>query len=401
MSNDSVISKINRHIQRLLIEYKKQDVTLFNVLKELKSDDIKIKTHQEAEEGLNHVEIYHAHKLVFLLPKECFENGISISNQEAVSKKIKQDLNQIISESNEYIEEVKFELKDEIDINTYLKNKIMSIETPGFWNKDCLRVFISHSVKDYSFAKKLKEQLMNSDISCFVAHKDIEPTKKWQREIIKALSSMELVLALITEDFNESWWTNQEVGFALGRDIPIISIKLAQAPPPGFIYETQAITLNEIDIGPHSTGYLNLLKLIKKKFPEHFKKNLLNKFLDAKDGTFALAKEKFMDIINLEFSDQEIEKIVKTIKGPAETSVNQLTILLYDRISPKHLKQLPNSKYRYYAELLNDKVLSQHTQNRYSIKKSNRKKTFVEFEIVDSQATIAITNKQKIEELPF
>ena len=384
MSNDSVILKINRYIQRLLIEYKKRDAILFNILKELKSDDIKVKTHQEAGECFDHVEIYYAHKLVFLLPKECFENGISISTQETISEKIKEDLNKIITESDEYIKEVKFKLKDEIDVNTYLKDKIMNAKVPDFWDKDCLRVFISHSVKNYSFAKKLKEQLMDSGISCFVAHKDIEPTKKWQGEIIKALNSMELVLALITEDFNKSWWTNQEVGFAVGRDIPIISIKSDQAPPPpGFIYETQAIALNETDIGPHSISYLNLLKLIKKKFPKHpaFKKNLLNKFLEAKDGSFVWAKEKFMDIINLEFSDQEIEEIVKTIQGPAKTRVNQLTILLSDPINPEYFDQLPPEKYKYYAELLDDKVLSQHTQKRYSITKS---KSQTNFEIIDS-----------------
>ena len=415
MSNDSVISKINRYIQRLLIEYKKQDITLFNILKELENSDIKIKTHNEVEECFDnlansYLETYYAHKLVFLLPKECFENSISISNQETISEKIKQDLNQIISESDEYISEVKFELKNEIDVNAYLNGKIMNTKTPGFWEKDCLRTFVSHSDKNYSFAKKLKDQFMDSGISCFVAHKDIEPTKKWQEEIIKALKSAELVLVLITEDFNKSWWTNQEVGFALGRDIPIISIKLDQNPPPGFIYETQAIALNETDISPRSTGYLKLLKLIKSKFPKHpvFKKNLLKKFFDARSISLARAKETFMDLISLKFDDQEIEKIAEEITDKTEKpgrfgGLNQLQAILMDHIGSDHLKRI-SDKHEFYGELLRDKILSQHTQKRYSVMKLSEPKYGNVFEIIDNHKTISKKQKSdidNIENLPF
>ena len=386
-------SKINRYIQRLCIEYKKQDITLFNILKELRSDDIKIKTHNEVEESCNSMgdffmESYHAHTLVFLLPKECFENGISISNQETASNKIKQDLNQIVSESNEYIKEVKFELKDEIDAKTYLKEKTMSAEMPDFWDKNCLRVFVSHS-KNYSFVKKLKDRLMYSGVSCFVAHKDIEPTKKWQREIMEALKSMEMMFCLITKDSCKSWWVNQEIGFALARGIPIIPIKLDGYDPKGFINEIQAMSLNINNIESSAN---DLVRVIIKRFSQYppVKKHFLNKFLEAKDGSFFGAKQKFMNIINLEFNDQEVEEIVKTIEGPASTIVNQLMVLLSDRIIQEHLIQLQDKEYKYYAELLNDKVLSQHTQKRYSIKNSNGNSNF---KIIDSQEKIVRNQK--------
>ena len=435
MSNDSFISKIhNKYIKRLLIDYKKRNVDLFNILKKLGSDDIKIKTDDCVEDYDSNDDIYlkklQAHTLVFLLPEECFENDISISDQESISEKIRKDLNQIISESDEYITKIKFELKDEnlskkfskvetdnfftedseskegIDVNDYLKTKIKSVEIPDFWDKDCLRVFISHSVKNYNVAKKLKDEFIKSSLSCFVAHKDIKPTTQWQKEIKKALNSMELMVALITEDFNESYWTHQEVGFALGRDIPIIPIKLDQSDPKGFISEIQAINLTETDIVPHYQSFLNLLNLIQEKFPKHpfIKKKLLSAFLSAKDGSFAWAKEKFMEIISLDFNDKEIEEIVKTIKGPASKRYNQLTILLAPfppaaTITPEHLKQLPEEekdKYKYYSELLEDKVLSQHTQKRYFIK---------DCEIIDNQAippkTQKVIKEQEFEDFSF
>ena len=62
----------------------------------------------------------------------------------------------------------------------------MKPEIPDFWDKDRLRIFISHSDKNYDIAKTLKDHLINSGMSSFVAHKDIKPKKQWPKEIRKA-----------------------------------------------------------------------------------------------------------------------------------------------------------------------------------------------------------------------
>ena len=390
MSDDFIIpKKINKYIERLLIDYKKRDTNLFNILKWLEMDDIKITTHEDLD--------YYVHELIFLLPKTCFENNISISDQQTISEKIKQDLNTVINESGEYIEEIKFDFKDEdpISFNSYIKNNFMKTEVPDFWDKDCLRIFISHSAKNYKTAKKLKELFIDSGISCFAAHKDIEPTKPWQLEIKKALNSMEVMICLITKNACESWWVNQEIGFALAQDIPIIPIKLDEHDPKGFISEIQAMSL---DINDIKSSVNNIIRLIKKRFPQNFsiKKHFLNQFLKAKDGSFQRAKEKFMDIINFDFNDQEIEKIVTTIQGPAKTSINQLSVLLGDPIISKHLTKLSDKKYKDYSELLNDKILTQHKKKRYSIKNNM---------IIDHQETFIRdhnnTDKHNFEDVPF
>lgn len=311
---------------------------------------------------------------------------------------------------DQFPEDAKKEFSEnKIDLYTY---KIINTEVPDFWEKDCLRVFVSHSVKNYQFAKKLKDELKNSSISCFIAHKDIKPTTQWQAEIEKALNSMELMVTIITEDFKKSWWTNQEVGFALGRKIPIVCIKLKQDQKlylPGLIYGMQAIVWNEPDITPHSTSYIKLLKLIEKKFPKY--PFHLKNFFKSRGISAYQAKETFMKIINLEFNDVEIETIVKEItdknkKHPGNYGgTNQLTILLLDPISLEHLSQLPENQrnqYKYYADLLNDKILSQHTQKRFSITKPDGQ---THCKIIDNQtikiSNQKVTNKQTFEEIPF
>ncbi len=57
-------------------------------------------------------------------------------------------------------------------------------------------------------------------ISGFVAYETIDPGELWQREIEAALRSMHAMAALITPDFHDSKWTDQEVGWALGSGVP-------------------------------------------------------------------------------------------------------------------------------------------------------------------------------------
>jgi len=60
---------------------------------------------------------------------------------------------------------------------------------------------------------QLKKSLELIGVSAFVAHTDIKPTTHWQEEIENALASMDAFVALLTEKFHESPWTDQEVGY--------------------------------------------------------------------------------------------------------------------------------------------------------------------------------------------
>lgn len=108
------------------------------------------------------------------------------------------------------------------------------------WGPGSIRIFISHIAKHKVMATELKERLTELGVASFVAHEDIEPTAEWQTEIERALFSMDILIALLTEGFNESNWTDQEVGFALGRHVPVICISRGKRPY-GFIAKYQAI----------------------------------------------------------------------------------------------------------------------------------------------------------------
>lgn len=112
---------------------------------------------------------------------------------------------------------------------------------PKIWpDKKLFRLFISHISKDKEKATRLRDCLTPFFISGFVAHQDIHPTALWQVEIERALHAMDAFLAIHTDGFSKSVWTQQEIGFAVARGVKIISFKMGE-DPTGFISRHQAL----------------------------------------------------------------------------------------------------------------------------------------------------------------
>lgn len=112
---------------------------------------------------------------------------------------------------------------------------------PGYWQDTTdLRAFISHISIHKDKATRLKTCLASYGISGFVAHEDITPTLEWQHEIERALHGMDAFIAIHTKGFSQSFWTQQEIGFAYARGVKIISLKMGE-DPTGFISKQQAL----------------------------------------------------------------------------------------------------------------------------------------------------------------
>ncbi len=119
--------------------------------------------------------------------------------------------------------------------------QVPGVEVEHLWEAGVVRVFLSHVSAHKASISQLKQELSKFGISPFVAHEDIEPSREWQCEIELALRSMHVLVALLTPEFHQSNWTDQEVGFALCRGVPIVSVRLG-LDPYGFIGKQQALS---------------------------------------------------------------------------------------------------------------------------------------------------------------
>jgi len=111
------------------------------------------------------------------------------------------------------------------------------------WKPGMVRAFVSHLALHREFASRVSTELETHGISGFVAHDHILVTHEWQTEIERALSSAEVFVGLVHPDSSTSYWMQQEVGWAMGRGIPIFMVRLG-ADPIGFPAKYQWKSLN-------------------------------------------------------------------------------------------------------------------------------------------------------------
>lgn len=194
-------------------------------------------------------------------------------------------------------------------------------------------MFISHRDAHKVEARELSEALEDYGISCFVAHDTIKPMSEWRTEIMKGLQTMEVMLLFLTDDFIESMWCHQEVGFALGKGVPIISLKLGQIDPPGFISHVQA-QRGKID-SPYKAA-TDLFPLIGEALSrqERLQEILISSFTASR--SFIDAKARFDRMAKLvdKLTEAQVEQIIAAFR-----SNDQLYLSVYLDNQNKRLRK--------------------------------------------------------------
>ncbi len=198
------------------------------------------------------------------------------------------------------------------------------------WRSGYFRVFISHLTENKESATHLKNHLAKYGIDCFVAHEDIEPSKLWQTEIEKALASMDLLCAILTPNFYQSKWCDQEVGIALGRAIPTLSIKKG-ADPHGFVGKYQAIKAKKT-ADAVAKDVFDTICIMENANQKYF--SILGKlFLNSRNESEALEWLRLIAKIS-NFSIDVMDKIASSIS--ANSVLNTKTIITeYNKLAKK------------------------------------------------------------------
>jgi hypothetical protein len=82
-------------------------------------------------------------------------------------------------------------------------------------------------------------------IESFVAHEAIKPSREWQDVIEASLQDCDALVAFLHEAFAESKWCDQEVGWIMGRNRPILSLSF-ETHPHGFLAKYQAMNCSKL-----------------------------------------------------------------------------------------------------------------------------------------------------------
>jgi hypothetical protein len=251
--------------------------------------------------------------VIFLSPQHIAP--LTMKKQEDVCERLLGDLRACAKGyDDEYVHAVRIELEDDSD---FLFDISSSLSGPAptnpdnlsFWRPGHIRLFISHRDTYRREASALASALEGFGISCFVAHDHIEPMESWQHQIEAGLETMEIFLALVTSDFHDSVWTNQEVGFAKSRGVPVVCLKVG-ADPKGFIADKQALAG---DIRHPETSAHDIYRLISEKLGlrERLQPALITAFCES--PSFIDTRDRFDRLKSLvtKLSKDEAERIKK------------------------------------------------------------------------------------------
>ena len=233
--------KIISYLKRLKIEYDQYENEFFSKI--VNSAKVFIRKPPKVYENFG--QCRYGYDAVFFLPTYVMEE-MSLQQERYYRKEILKDLEKCKDVEDEFFENVFFTCEDENDEEyrqaaSLADRSQIDPETLDIWKPGKIRLFISHRDNHKKKARELADALEDYGIYSFVAHDAIGPMTTWEAEILKGLETMESMLTFITDDFRKSVWANQEIGFALARNVPILSLKLEKTDPEGFLGSEQAL----------------------------------------------------------------------------------------------------------------------------------------------------------------
>lgn len=189
----------------------------------------------------------YGHALYLTVPSTLF---LQVAKQtDKLQSELKDDINKLHNVRAEFIEAVFLEMdvpddadwRQESGLLVTGQRNVSNAAIKRIWGRGAFRLFLSHKASVKKQTAELKERLALFGFTAFVAHSDIHPTKAWQDEIENALATMDGFVALMTKDFHDSDWTDQEVGYAFARGVPIVAVRLG-LDPYGFIGKFQGVS---------------------------------------------------------------------------------------------------------------------------------------------------------------
>jgi hypothetical protein len=254
------------------------------------------------------------HALHLIIPEGLF--FAAKKRRDEIQKKICSDLNDLHNFHSEYIAVVFLEVdipddrdwRQESGLLVTPSRMVTPDSTTRIWGDDGFRLFLSHKSEVRKETARLKESLGLFGVSAFVAHQDIRPTRAWQDEIENALLSMDAFAALLTDDFHDSDWTDQEVGFALARGVPVIAVHLGR-DPYGFIGKFQALRAGWDDA---AEGIVTLLMKHDRMFSAYIQ--ALNRCTSWGHGNVLARALPGIEVA----TDQQIDELVAAVNANSE-----------------------------------------------------------------------------------
>jgi len=127
---------------------------------------------------------------------------------------------------------------------------------------------------------------------------------------------MHAMVAFVTDDFHLSAWTMQEVGYALGRGIPCLSVTFQPGKPPGFLEQEQSLHGDLQDPSHYALKLAGLLADASGR-RSNIQSALIVAFLNAPSARQARDRLTALREFAEQLNEAEIGRLLEAINGKA------------------------------------------------------------------------------------
>ena len=244
------------------------------------------------------------------------------------------------------------------------------------------KVFISYSDTNYADVVKISTMLKEHNINTFVAKHDIKSGEKWSNKIKDSLKTSHVFLAIITKEYHNSSYADQEIGMALAMNIHIIPIRLDDSIPKGFLNEIHAENFS-INVSANCDDLITEIKE-EYKLPNSKIKEIPNiKLKDHLSTKYAFndtSSDKFgmhADLQNIDLI--QVNSIYNVVDAVNREWYNSLKPRIYFIMQPeKNLESISNNCKTIFDKLVNLETI-EIQNNSISLNKINNKIPDIDF----------------------
>jgi len=225
-----------------------------------------------------------------------------------------------------------------------------------------IKIFLSYCHdSDYELAKEVKKSLEEYWFDIFLAHKSLMPGVEFDENLIENISTCDIFIPLLTNNFRDSLYTDQEIGIAVAQDKKIISLMTGNITSPhGFIKNKHAIKidLSREELNPIINRICNSVYTMLSK---EFKNSLFHSWKESKSLIQTKSLVKSFRLIH-KLTRVEVEEILKGvfcnsnigISLPAREYLRFLIKTYSEKINPKLMRDIEKflnlKRYNNYLE---------------------------------------------------
>lgn len=194
-----------------------------------------------------------------------------------------------------------------------------------------LKIFISYSHRDGIFAGKLKYYLETyTGFEVFLAHDDLALSDEFLEEIWEKLTEADIVIPIISPNLKGSFFSNQEIGIAKGRNQKIVPVCIDGEKPYAFIDHKQGYICADISspeiCDKDLLTFSSTLYRLALKHPSYktYQEKAMNSIVYAlgKSPNFAITSAIIAFLIEthlyVRFSEIQIEALIEGAKGNSQ-----------------------------------------------------------------------------------